>query len=1264
MQWIDDTILMGNSLDEMYKITERYLARIEKMKLRLSIDKCTLLAKDAEFCGRMVRKEGYGFCEKYARGLLDRAKPEYVHELAQFIYTANFLCSVIPGFAKIRKLVTGKYNISGKLKNLERKKIKLNWTDDLRIAFSLLVEALKRSLKTTLGHYSHQEGMYIFTDASDLYWSLYITQAKGPINYLEPFTNEFRVIAMKSGVFKNSSLDWHVSSKELFPMVFAIKKFPYFLLFNNQECVLFTDHRNLVGILSPKNIKVKAYASRIVYHLDGAKNIPADCLSRWLNPQRISSLEQKLFTINYADEEYWKRVDTYHVSNRHPSKAAPPAASWGEMDEGFILMMQQKDFPNLTEVKKKNNKILLTKSLLPAALYHAHSVYNHGSKRNELRFIAENYSTEDAALLKATLDKLHTQCLHCQRPSLVVKRPLNITEFGSRARQVLYADFLYINQAGWILVIVDSLTRVTSLLYTKTVDANAVVKGLWKWHAYFQLGGNFLLVTDQGSHFVNQVVRKFVLQANGTQKLTAAYVSQTNGTVEVQNRNVLKHLRSLVSDMGLPAERWPDILLMVQGYLNTTPLSCRGPEKKTPFELLMGVKPNFPTIGEGFCDINQRDLQKLQRISRDLSQRIEEYQRNAYTSGLSYRATANRRLNKKLTMLNFHEGEYVLVSEKGTDAGNKDKCRPRWSGPAQIVKVVSEHLYEIQDLSGKRKLRHSCLLIPYAPSSFLPTPSTRAVFLNDKGKLEVERAYDIKKTVEGELQLKIKWKGFPQSSSTWESAVVMFEDIPLVVVRFLKRHGSELAEECLQFLRSLYPDSEYWNHEEVRQVKTSNLGMFDSLKDKMLRGTIFVNTQNEWYQVNWSQYEFQMLRRAVLRHGMGNFVEILKLVRGKNKQQVYTKLQRVLKRQSLELYHGLKIDIITVSKNNESLNNGHYFKLRMPRTEEQKLMERMLTVWRYSKAHCKHSKEGKSLIPVYNPTTLEGLRVLLSAVKAHVKEGLQWEAYPEWEGDLRNFLQTIHSLINSYSHRKMLIIDFMKQARNLVEKNVEGRYDEAILTKALTPNLWKVENKKLNCIIFRWKRPRGCILVKDDVPSFLTKKEVNPDVVILDPPYKVFSENPVRGPRISYNVMKDDEIRNLPLRLLGENILFFVWTISSKRDVAIDMMMNNNIRFLSRLIWVKMTPSGNISSTLGNITGACTEECLIGLKGKWPNTMLKRFLGKEVMFGVKTGNSQKPHELYELIEKNFKDNAVKLELFGRNNNARKQWVTVGDSLEF
>eukprot|EP00924_Labyrinthula_sp_SR-Ha-C_P004954 snap_masked-scaffold_1-processed-gene-16.57-mRNA-1 protein AED:1.00 eAED:1.00 QI:0/0/0/0/1/1/2/0/115 len=115
--------------------------------------------------------------------------------------------------------------------------------------------------------------------------------------------------------------------------------------------------------------------------------------------------------------------------------------------------------------------------------------------------------------------------------------------------------------------------------------------------------------------------------------------------------------------------------------------------------------------------------------------------------------------------------------------------------------------------------------------------------------------------------------------------------------------------------------------------------------------------------------------------------------------------------------------------------------------------------------------------------------------------------------------------------------------------------------------------------------------------------------------------------------MLDEEIKKIPLELLRNNILYFIWTISSKREVALDLMLNNGI---NQLIWVRLTSAGNITSTMGNLTGACTEECLIGLRGSFPHTMLKGFLGKEIMFGIKTGNSQKPVELYQLIEKNFK----------------------------
>eukprot|EP00924_Labyrinthula_sp_SR-Ha-C_P012722 snap_masked-scaffold_67-processed-gene-0.53-mRNA-1 protein AED:1.00 eAED:1.00 QI:0/0/0/0/1/1/2/0/88 len=69
-----------------------------------------------------------------------------------------------------------------------------------------------------------------------------------------------------------------------------------------------------------------------------------------------------------------------------------------------------------------------------------------------------------------------------------------------------------------------------------------------------------------GSHFVNTVVTSFLKESNGLHKMIAAYISQTAGTVEVQNKSVLKNLRSLVSEFGLKEDQWYRILTLVQGF--------------------------------------------------------------------------------------------------------------------------------------------------------------------------------------------------------------------------------------------------------------------------------------------------------------------------------------------------------------------------------------------------------------------------------------------------------------------------------------------------------------------------------------------------------------------------------------------------------------------------------------------------------------------------------------------------------------------------
>jgi mRNA m6A methyltransferase catalytic subunit len=53
--------------------------------------------------------------------------------------------------------------------------------------------------------------------------------------------------------------------------------------------------------------------------------------------------------------------------------------------------------------------------------------------------------------------------------------------------------------------------------------------------------------------------------------------------------------------------------------------------------------------------------------------------------------------------------------------------------------------------------------------------------------------------------------------------------------------------------------------------------------------------------------------------------------------------------------------------------------------------------------------------------------------------------------------------------------------------------------------------------------------------------------------------------------------------------------------------------------------------------------------------------GSDVIFSQRRGQSQKPTEVYELIERLVPTGSY-LEIFGRRNNLRDYWVTVGNEL--
>ena len=90
-----------------------------------------------------------------------------------------------------------------------------------------------------------------------------------------------------------------------------------------------------------------------------------------------------------------------------------------------------------------------------------------------------------------------------------------------------------------------------------------------------------------------------------------------------------------------------------------------------------------------------------------------------------------QRQQNRLHMLQYQEGDYVMVSNANTKR-ERNKTNPNWTGPYKVVRVVSNNVYEVESLLGKRKTLHASCMWFYEPEGYLPTEAVKNVFLQDQ----------------------------------------------------------------------------------------------------------------------------------------------------------------------------------------------------------------------------------------------------------------------------------------------------------------------------------------------------------------------------------------------------------------------------------------------------------------------------------------------------------------------------------------------------
>ncbi|XP_016177970.1 uncharacterized protein LOC107620303 [Arachis ipaensis] len=218
----------------------------------------------------------------------------------------------------------------------------------------------------------------------------------------------------------------------------------------------------------------------------------------------------------------------------------------------------------------------------------------------------------------------------------------------------------------WILVATESFTKWVEAVVVREANAEAVVRFI-KENIICRFGLPSVLVSDNGTHFVNQRVWGVLEQYQIKHHKSSPYYPQGNGQAEATDKSLLKILTKMVTDAH---KDWSEYLPLALWAYRTTRQGTTG---VTPFSLVYGVEVVLPTEIEvpttrmllDEARDREAELQELEEKREVVGSKMEEYHRRL---ALAYDKHVQPRV--------FLEGDLVL---KSVDVVMRKMSLPKWA---------------------------------------------------------------------------------------------------------------------------------------------------------------------------------------------------------------------------------------------------------------------------------------------------------------------------------------------------------------------------------------------------------------------------------------------------------------------------------------------------------------------------------------------------------------------------------------------------------
>ena len=783
--YVDDILIFGKTKQDLFTNMDQVLDRLNTRGIKVAADKLDIYKKEVKWCGKLIDGNGVRHDPYRIKGLNDVKEPQNAGDLMSFLCALNWMRMHIPDLAKLQQPLRSKLEVllKGKKRTKARAfKIPIVFNYDERKAWQAIKHALKHTV--ALAHPDPKQHTCVFTDASEHHYGVMITQVPQKDYDSDKHVADMchQPLAFLSGQFKASQLNWSVTDKEGYAILAAYLRFDYLL---HGQVTIFTDHRSLAYIFnSHKDIRdiSKATSHRLerwsnilgrhaynIVHICGTDNVWADLLSRIRTP----TIARKQFAIyQYAAER--PTSDSLTTDGMNIDWAALPALQATCSKPSGVTLRDGVYYHG-------DNLWLPTEELQLRALIHAHTgISGHrglDATIQNLRGVFWPTMTDDAK-------KFIGDCLACvdSRCGSKIPRPYAGTIHGNKPNHVVHMDFLYIEiektgQLKYILVLVDDFTQVTMLAPCVSPTSDIAAETLLRWMSIY--GPPQILVSDTGSHFKNEMMNTLSEHCGFKQRFAIAYSPWTNGTVERCVQEVVKTLKAILNERKEPTNTWPKYVPLVQACLN---MAYRERLKRTPLEIMLGRKVQASSMSilvrmskNAEEELRRVDLADIDKYCSKLMKALDDIHKDVSSRRDQQRA-AERKRSSKGRMPNFDVGDFVLIA-RVKKPGKDRKLMAVWHGPYRITKVISDHLYVVQNLlTGGCMKSHSARMQFYKDSSLRITEELKNT-MHYQGTFGVECIDGLKKVKDG-YEVHVKWEGFEDVEKTWEPLETILEDQP------------------------------------------------------------------------------------------------------------------------------------------------------------------------------------------------------------------------------------------------------------------------------------------------------------------------------------------------------------------------------------------------------------------------------------------------------------------------------------------------------